>query len=646
MANATVFNVGGVDYKVKDTQFLILDNTLPFGCLELNKAVTYYKSYSYVTHTLGGKYNINFMDLDIGSAGSVDNIIGMILECNQAIYTMPGTGVEGSYYSVPAGLAIWSNRSTTVSIGVLPKNSTSWGAVNVSAVMSKNVTLQAGLNFVQLTNLKALKEIPNATEFWSVFINGAGLDNFGMAVMSNENMAGVLEDNLFNNFIPFNYSLTYNNSYSYASKITSGLKAMIFSNLEKTAEGEVNAKGIIGGVNLNTTYLYKATADLYTGDKVDTDLCMILYTDTKTGASIGIAIPDATSWNSTQFKTLSKTVTLSPGYTVVRLDDLLAQTNIPSGTVYGSVFMTVAKNVTDFGFYLLPTNLLVGIILDQANQIQDIRNIINAGTTDIVFWGDSLTQGAGGNGTTYCQVCAELLGKAYRNMGIGGETEQTIAARQGGNNLLIPAGSVNGTYTPAQMLDAHGKQILPLKQGSSGVNPVIVNGQSCTLEYSENDNEYTLSGYTGTLLFKANALFSGYSVLGDITVIFVGTNGLSANTVSERIEYINSMLSRVGNKYVVMGISVGTEADMASDDAAMLSAFGNHFFPTRKMLVNYGLAVQSITPTSQDETDIAAGTVPTSLRSDSVHLNADGYTALGKMLASFMVGLGYGEYAE
>jgi lysophospholipase L1-like esterase len=291
---------------------------------------------------------------------------------------------------------------------------------------------------------------------------------------------------------------------------------------------------------------------------------------------------------------------------------------------------------------------LMGFNQDDYYDKDQINEMIDqiAPDTDIIFWGDSLTMGAGGSGTTYCAVCANLLGKTHKNCGVGGEREETIAARQGGNNLIIPPGNVNGDYTFSEMKDAAGKPILPLRQGTGGntVNPVIINGQSCTLTLDEDNEKYTISGYTGTLKTAVPALFSGYDVYGDITVIFVGANGMGHNTVAERISYIKSMISRIGRKYVVMGISYGTETDQAADDAAMREAFGNHFFPTRTMLVNYGLDVAGITPTAQDETDIASGTVPTSLRSDHIHLNADGYTALGTILASFIVGLGYATY--
>ena len=279
------------------------------------------------------------------------------------------------------------------------------------------------------------------------------------------------------------------------------------------------------------------------------------------------------------------------------------------------------------------------------------------GQQDMIFWGDSLTA-HGGTTTSYSAVCAGLLGKTFKNCGVGGESENTIAARQGGNNLLIPAGNVNGTYSLDQMKDRYGKFIRPLRQGdgSNTVNPILINGQQCTLTISQESSTdpnatYSISGYDGTTLFETTALFNGYKQYGDITVIWVGTNGLETNTIEERISIINSMLSRVGKKYVVLGISWHTEAEMAEDDEKMQIAFGNHFFPTRRMLVNYGLEIEGITPTETDLANIAEGYVPQSLRDtlssgnpDPIHLNANGRHALGVMLASFIVGLGYAEY--
>ena len=317
------------------------------------------------------------------------------------------------------------------------------------------------------------------------------------------------------------------------------------------------------------------------------------------------------------------------------------------------VHQFIMKNsIKDLWHRLILNNGTVTVDWELVNDIDSLMPELR-GDNGIIFWGDSLTAGSGGGGTTFPDVCATLLGLTYKNCGVGGETENTIAARQGGNNMIIPAGAVNGTYTLSQLKDMYGKDINPLRQGSGGntVNPILINGQECTISISQQsitdpDATYTISGYTGTTDFACEALCSGSKEYAGITVIFVGTNGKALGyTVDERISVIRSMISRINNKYVIMGLSIGDSATMDTDDAAMLEAFGNHFFPTRKMLVAYGLDIAGITPTAQDTTDIAAGTVPTSLRNDSTHLNANGYTALGTMLASKIVGLGYATYA-
>ena len=59
------------------------------------------------------------------------------------------------------------------------------------------------------------------------------------------------------------------------------------------------------------------------------------------------------------------------------------------------------------------------------------------------------------------------------------------------------------------------------------------------------------------------------------------------------------------------------------------------------MLNKYGMNIMNLTPTNSDTIEINNGEVPSSLRSDSVHLNANGYTALGKMIAQKIRACGY-----
>ena len=272
---------------------------------------------------------------------------------------------------------------------------------------------------------------------------------------------------------------------------------------------------------------------------------------------------------------------------------------------------------------------------------------------DLLFWGDSLTKGSGGDGTTYPQVCASELGKTYLNCGVGGETANTIAARQGGNNIIIPAGDVNRTYAVDELLDIFGYHVNPIRQGhgkNSG-NAIFINGQKCDLSIEQStstssDAVYTISGYTGDALSAPTlGTFAGSDFTGRVVVIFVGQNGSYVNDlrgIEARIILIDSMISHLNhNRYVILGLSSGNQDNREEEDNMLLAKYGNKFFPTRKLLVNYGLQINNLTPTEEDLQNIEAGTVPASLRADNIHLNSYGYTALGKLLADKIRSLGY-----
>ncbi|AVQ03075.1 hypothetical protein B7G68_15185 [Caulobacter segnis] len=60
-------------------------------------------------------------------------------------------------------------------------------------------------------------------------------------------------------------------------------------------------------------------------------------------------------------------------------------------------------------------------------------------------------------------------------------------------------------------------------------------------------------------------------------------------------------------------------------NAQLQSTYGDKFSDYRTWMIQHGLAQAGITPTTQDLTDIANDTIPTSLRADSTHLNDAGY---------------------
>lgn len=304
------------------------------------------------------------------------------------------------------------------------------------------------------------------------------------------------------------------------------------------------------------------------------------------------------------------------------------------------------------------TNLQFDVTCIRGNIIYDYLQKTSSEygfSADLVFWGDSLTFGAGGNGTTYPAVCANELSMTHINCGVGGETPNTIAARQGGNNVIIPAGHVNGTYGINELEDTFGYHINPLRQGngSNTGNKLFVNNYECNLTITQSsptsdDAVYTISGYTGPdLVIPTPAYLAGRNMNGKIVVIFVGQNTGRVNGSGDykaRCAIIDSMISMIGHdRYVILTLSTLTASDRAQDEEYMLYKYGVHLFKTREMLSQYGMVVEGLTPTAADTEQIAQGMVPDSLRSDSTHLNAYGYEALGKMLADKIRALGYAD---
>ena len=295
----------------------------------------------------------------------------------------------------------------------------------------------------------------------------------------------------------------------------------------------------------------------------------------------------------------------------------------------------------------VPNTVNIKFMLFTDSTLYYLWDAVNSNeyTTDLCFWGNSLTAGAGGSGTTYPNVCASELGiTSFKNCGVGGENANTIACRQGGDSLILKPGIVN-EYSLSELTDIYGTQCNPLRQGSgsNSVNPIYINGVKCTLSISQTSTndpnaKYTITGYNDKLLAETPVKFAGCDIKSKITVIFVGQNGPG---LAERLSIIDSMISKINDKYIVMGLSSGSSASRADEEAQMLSKYGVHYFNTRNMLSKYGMSIMNLTPTTSDVNEMSKGEVPSSLRSDSIHLNANGYTALGKMLAQKIRACGY-----
>ncbi len=265
---------------------------------------------------------------------------------------------------------------------------------------------------------------------------------------------------------------------------------------------------------------------------------------------------------------------------------------------------------------------------------------------NITCWGDSMTAGAGGGGTTYPAVLQSLLTAAgytstVFNRGVGGENAPTICARAGGNPFiaLLVGGVIPATTTAVEITlqPINGQVTKPLMQGASSYTGRLGNVPG-TFSRTVVDTTYTYfftRAKAGTEIIANRPLplylDIGDQARGDITIIWIGQNGPNDVRAIQDAKAIIQRMTALDKRYLVISKPGGSSTSDV-DDAAWFAEFGRRFIPIRQYLVKYGLADAGIEPTAQDITDMANGTVPTSLRFDGVHWLAPGYTILANIV--------------
>lgn len=255
-------------------------------------------------------------------------------------------------------------------------------------------------------------------------------------------------------------------------------------------------------------------------------------------------------------------------------------------------------------------------------------------------WGDSLTAGAGGNGTTMPSVLQNLLGSEYtvNNYGQGAETAEEIAFRQGGLNGTVQPFTVSDAsqVTYIDIKSVNGANLLNLSYSGqyNGDEKVFIGGDefyfsrgsASTYYIYPTDTSICGKNYARPMQIKATGKGTKHTM-----IICVGQNGYLEGEISNLISVIEQMIAHNGNEnYLVIGRPTGNRALRGEEERALAAKFGNKFFNAREYISAYGMSDNSLTPSTNDEAVAAIGGIPPSLLSDSVHGNAYFYTAFAK----------------
>lgn len=276
----------------------------------------------------------------------------------------------------------------------------------------------------------------------------------------------------------------------------------------------------------------------------------------------------------------------------------------------------------------------------------------------IVCFGDSLTEGAGGNGVSFPKIIEERLQKEriyipVVNMGVGGENSCTIAGRAGGipfrvKSFTIPA---EKEAVPVYFQEEEDKSIRLLEKGDLGVNPCSIYGVegelSCEIVKGERTDYYFTRSNAGEAVEVPEGsevwTFASQSYKDYIYIVFIGANkGYtdSQNLINQQRSILELQEKHTG-KYIVIGLPNVTGEEGKEMEQAMEEAYGDKYINLREYISTGGIYDAGLKPTAEDLEQMELGKVPPSLLADHIHFNTKGYTIIGNLIYERMVELGY-----
>ena len=323
--------------------------------------------------------------------------------------------------------------------------------------------------------------------------------------------------------------------------------------------------------------------------------------------------------------------------------------------------------------------------INQLRAITDVNTYISRPV--VACWGASITYGQGATNRdtdTFPAALGTFTGFDSYNLGVGGETQTSIASRQGGLDIrltkdtTIPAsGSVAIEFAAYDKDGTYAGVVTPRNADLAGWNPVTINGIEGTLGIVVNNDVWPRvlksATFTRKTAGEAVNVAAGtqmiveahkYNEIADIMVIAVSSNGgwspenttASDGQSAELITLLDKMIANSKNpdKYVIIGLTTGDSTKWTQTHAALASYYGDHFLNVRDYLASeQALTDAGLTATDTDKEWIAAGHIPPQLINnpaptmaggtgyDNVHLNSAGYIRMGYAVYQKFIELGY-----
>ena len=227
----------------------------------------------------------------------------------------------------------------------------------------------------------------------------------------------------------------------------------------------------------------------------------------------------------------------------------------------------------------------------------------------IVGWGDSMMQGAGGDGDNIIAIVArELNISEYYNFGVGGLTSDNVVFLSGGKDFKV---KVNDSLKLIEY------PTIPFNEQTYPSRNVEIDGVNGEL-IRENYNFY-LRGFESFDEEKIIKFKDAEKNKNSLVIIWVGRNDSQYNNTIENIKAMTE-----GNNAFVLSICNATWDEEGSElyerierlNTELRNFYGDRFIDVREVLY-------------KDSENIPSE----EFLSDGVHLNSRGYEVVGKYVA-------------
>jgi lysophospholipase L1-like esterase len=275
-------------------------------------------------------------------------------------------------------------------------------------------------------------------------------------------------------------------------------------------------------------------------------------------------------------------------------------------------------------------------------------------SSEINCFGDSMTYGAGAVGTSFLTYPQQLQNILYprlvQNYGIGGQTMEQIACRQGAKPiyLTLSGNAFNGT-NDVSVTSISTQFLSTTSDTTTRYASGILNGVPCLITRTvvSTVETYVIRGANSSVAtLPANSIFypdSAYNASPTIQVLWWGRNNVPNLTgldtlIDKAIEIISSP-----KRVLIIGVKPSLNEIIGSTNynsciamnAILSSNYPNNYIEITPPTVTEMASIM-YTPTTQDNIDIANGVFPTGMHSDNTHLNGFGYNIIANRVAKMI----------